>query len=67
MTDIQIPLTHTQYKAMEDAIYRFSELETTHVDFLSYFKSWRLPLGDVTIVVNGPLVMRAEVVPEEQE
>jgi len=59
-TDIYISVTYDQYKLLEEAVKHFSELETTHesgaLDARFYHKSMRLPIGDLTLEIHGPLV-----------
>ena len=56
-TDIYVRLTYDQYKAFEAALKKFEELETAHTSTEGFYhKSFRLPVGDISLEVHGPIV-----------
>ncbi|KKM81589.1 hypothetical protein LCGC14_1328280 [marine sediment metagenome] len=57
-TDLYARLTYDEYKALEEQLKSFEELETTHSSTPAeyYHKSIRLNIGDITLEIHGPLV-----------
>ncbi len=56
-TDLYCRLTYKQYKALEDQLRNWQDVETTHISVDGYYhKALRLDIGDITLEVQGPAV-----------
>lgn len=56
-----VSLTHEQYKAFEEQLRRYTELETSHTTVDGFYhKSFRMTIGDIILEVHGPIVMAGE-------
>lgn len=61
MTDMYLRLSYDGYKELEDQLFRYRELETTHESTGGYYhKSLRLRVGDLTLEFHGPIVKARE-------
>lgn len=59
MTDVYLRLDYRQYKILEEQLRNWESIETTHTSVEGYHhKSIRLDLGDLSLEVHGPLVMK---------
>lgn len=65
-TDIYMRLGYDDYKALEQQLRDWEQIETTHTTTGGFYhKAIRLRLGGVTLEIQGPLVMQpAGNVPE---
>lgn len=59
MLNVYIGLDYDEYKALEDQLRRWDQIETTHTttDMRFYHKALRLKIGDTMFEFQGPLVM----------
>jgi hypothetical protein len=57
MTDVYLRLDYRQYKAVEDQLRKWDEIETSHTSVDGFYhKALRLDIGDITLEIQGPAV-----------
>jgi len=57
VTDIYLRLDYKQYKALEDQLRKWAEIETVHTSVDGYYhKALRLDIGEICLEIQGPAV-----------